>query len=1463
MVRKALALAVMALALASGISAASPAYALNDYIYSIIRSVDYDSVLELALRIASLGSRAPGYAGYNETASLILSTATRLGLKVYQDEYQALVPCEGECYVEIGEGGGARIRVHPLWPNGVVEASPTPPEGLAGELVYGGSNPLEELRGVNVTGKVVLLDFDSGASWIDLMKLGAVAVVYVPRGPADRYEAFSKFTPVVPVRFVRVYADTGVDKLLEASAKRVKVVIHCDYGLRRLSLKNIVLEIPGREKPNEIVALIAHFDSWSVVPARASSAEEALGPALLLKLAEVFRDKRPARTVWLVFVSGHWNGLAGSRKLAEWILSRSDLSSGKRVILAAMGVDISSDFPGLSLIYAGHFYAAWSPLLASKFRRIQDFVAKYVSAAGEFLNETDLPASRGLRAALADLGLVRYWDLGQSTSLLCAGGTMATPYVLDTEPLMMIGLMAFTARTQFSWRPLEGIPFPGSQRLVERFKDYVIPQLASVAAIAAGLAEDPDVDIPYSTIKPTRMHALMWWGSPVLVVKVLEYNVSKGWYDPVSHALVRVSRSTYNPFAWIVEETDENGTCVVYGLSPQTYNSWYIDAYKPVNETWAYLPAYGVYSQGSATIAPIVPKVYATVYVKPMEVHYMLDFYDPRIFRRAAILDPRYNELNTWLSVGRWASIYDTRTGAPPIFSGGQYWPYSLVSLLASDLTGDTTLTLSIGTVLRPVAIVERPRHIVWALDYAKGTLEVARRRYSLLSSKEVRRLSAEILLSYAEEYLKKAIDAYRRGDYVEAQGYSMASWGYASRAYVEEVMPLFEESTRSVLVFVGFVTTCAYFMERLLAKTSGLRRFATLALFEVLFMAAFAYTHPAFWVIPAIPIASLSVGVLMLIAFMVWVLFREMRDVVKEYVVRTFGRHEVAHERTAIIVMAAALSTEYMRKRPLRTVLTFIPIITFASALVSLASISPYTAVVSRPVLEAGMPPYEGLMIAVGKIKLFDQFLDYPLVDVVMTIVGDAGIVAPRVWVYPTVVNVLGAVDYAVSRNSSYAIRAALGLMPEEAEKLFSRGLVKGTVFKRPDQRAALISSKMAAALGVGLGDYIEIWGERFMVVGIYSSEAMSAIKDFDGYDLTPINPIYYSQLNGMPTMASQTFEIPRGVTWDEVVVIPYELAKRRGVVTSVAVVMRRGELADDIAKRLAYLLNAIVYVGKGGRVIAYGRFPTQAVIGWDMMTVLFSITTLSIVVSMLGSVKERESEISTFSSLGLSPTGAMLMFITEFAVYGVVGATLGYFLGWGTSKALRALGVLPPYFVFNYSSMAIVIVMLVVVLSSLAAAAYPSYIAMKIVTPSLERKWKVPTKPRGDRWEIPLPFKWSDEREVIGLLMFLKEYYEKAGALKRTFTVVTPPQLNREVKVLSFKVRLYPFDMATEQRVTIRFAEGKGGWRGTLVLERVSGLYSIWTGASQYSFIDDLRKQVLLWGTLPPPERRKYMQG
>ncbi len=76
-------------------------------------------------------------------------------------------------------------------------------------------------------------------------------------------------------------------------------------------------------------------------------------------------------------------------------------------------------------------------------------------------------------------------------------------------------------------------------------------------------------------------------------------------------------------------------------------------------------------------------------------------------------------------------------------------------------------------------------------------------------------------------------------------------------------------------------------------------------------------------------------------------------------------------------------------------------------------------------------------------------------------------------------------------------------------------------------------------------------------------------------------------------------------------------------------------------------------------------------------------------------------------------------------------------------------------------------------------------------------------------------------------------------------------------------FRVWLYPYDTATEQEVTLYFTRDKGGeWRAGIILRMLSGMLSVWRGASQYSFLDDLRKQLLLWSSLPPEERAKYFR-
>jgi len=75
--------------------------------------------------------------------------------------------------------------------------------------------------------------------------------------------------------------------------------------------KNLVAEIRGREKPEEIVLLGAHLDSWDL---GTGEEDNGVNAALVLDVARAFRELGivPRRTVRFVLFSGEEQGLFGS-----------------------------------------------------------------------------------------------------------------------------------------------------------------------------------------------------------------------------------------------------------------------------------------------------------------------------------------------------------------------------------------------------------------------------------------------------------------------------------------------------------------------------------------------------------------------------------------------------------------------------------------------------------------------------------------------------------------------------------------------------------------------------------------------------------------------------------------------------------------------------------------------------------------------------------------------------------------------------------------------------------------------------------------------------------------------------------------------------------------------------------------------------------------------------------------------
>lgn len=81
---------------------------------------------------------------------------------------------------------------------------------------------------------------------------------------------------------------------------------------------NVIGEIPGRERPDEIVLLGAHLDSWDITP---GALDDGAGVAIVVEAARLISklERRPARTIRVVLFANEEFGLSGAREYARLI----------------------------------------------------------------------------------------------------------------------------------------------------------------------------------------------------------------------------------------------------------------------------------------------------------------------------------------------------------------------------------------------------------------------------------------------------------------------------------------------------------------------------------------------------------------------------------------------------------------------------------------------------------------------------------------------------------------------------------------------------------------------------------------------------------------------------------------------------------------------------------------------------------------------------------------------------------------------------------------------------------------------------------------------------------------------------------------------------------------------------------------------------------------------------------------
>ena len=341
----------------------------------------------------------------------------------------------------------------------------TPPGGVTADVVVVGSfDELAALPADAVRGKIVLYDVPytkygetvryRGEGANRAAARGAVAALVrsvtlasLRLAHTGAMSAYVDSIPKIPAAAVTIEDATMIHRLV-ARGERVRVRLEMEANtLPDVQSANVIGELRGRERPEEVVALGGHIDSWDVGQ---GAHDDGGGCVVAMEALRLMKQlgMRPRRSVRVVLWVNEENGLKGGRAY------RDSLGDDVKNHVAAIESDGGVERPeGFGVTVA---------------------IAKGDTVAGRARQQRAMERVRQIAALLAGIGASDVTDEG--------GGA-------DISPLMRAGVPGLAERTTmehyFDWHHTQADTF-----------DKVDPQelrknVAAMAVMAYVLADMP------------------------------------------------------------------------------------------------------------------------------------------------------------------------------------------------------------------------------------------------------------------------------------------------------------------------------------------------------------------------------------------------------------------------------------------------------------------------------------------------------------------------------------------------------------------------------------------------------------------------------------------------------------------------------------------------------------------------------------------------------------------------------------------------------------------------------------------------------------------------------------------------------------------------------------------------------------------------------------------------------------
>jgi len=286
--------------------------------------------LRLSQLCDGIGHRLSGSRSLERAVEWAAASMREDGLeRVRLQRVRVPVWVRGEERAEMVSPGPQRLSIL-----GLGRSIGTPPGGITAEVVVVSSfAELDALPAEQVRGKIVLYDVPftrygetvryRGDGARRAAARGAVAVLVRSVGPVSlrtphtgAMQAYVDSVPKIPGAAVTIEDATMMRRLL-ARGERVRVRL--EMGAKTLPdtiSHNVIGELRGRERPEEVVVVGGHLDSWDV----GQGAQDDGGGCVIAMEALRLMKKlglRPRRTVRCVLWTNEENGLRGGNAYAD------------------------------------------------------------------------------------------------------------------------------------------------------------------------------------------------------------------------------------------------------------------------------------------------------------------------------------------------------------------------------------------------------------------------------------------------------------------------------------------------------------------------------------------------------------------------------------------------------------------------------------------------------------------------------------------------------------------------------------------------------------------------------------------------------------------------------------------------------------------------------------------------------------------------------------------------------------------------------------------------------------------------------------------------------------------------------------------------------------------------------------------------------------------------------------------